>query len=95
MFKMSFFAGLFLCMLFFVGCVSSASAPEWVTNPDEVLDSKVYLWAVGSGADRKAAESDALSLLVRSIQLPPVTLPKRCPVPMRLVSSPHTTIPPL
>ena len=68
MFKMSFFAGLFLCMLFFVGCVSSASAPEWVTNPDEVLDSKVHLWAVGSGADRKAAESDALSLLVRSIQ---------------------------
>lgn len=65
--KMSFFVGLFLC-LFLWGCASSASAPEWVTNPDEVLDSRTSLWAVGSGTDRKSAENDALSLLVRSIQ---------------------------
>lgn len=68
MLKMSFFVGLFLCILFFVGCASSSVAPAWVTNPDEVLDSKVSLWAVGTGSDRKSAENDALSLLVRSIQ---------------------------
>ena len=68
MLKMSFFVGLFLCILFFVGCASSSVAPAWVTNPDEVLDSKVSLWAVGTGSDRKSAETDALSLLVRSIQ---------------------------
>ena len=49
-------------------CASSNVAPEWVTNPESVYDSKEYLWAVGSGADRKEAENDALALLVRSIQ---------------------------
>lgn len=50
-------------------CASSSKvAPEWVTNPESLYNSKEYLWAVGSGADRKAAENDALSLLVRSIQ---------------------------
>lgn len=62
-----FIVTLFVATLW--SCVSSSNvAPEWVTNPDSVYNSKEYLWAVGSGADRKGSENDALALLVRSIQ---------------------------
>lgn len=68
MFKVSFFAGLVLLVVLMSGCTSSSDAPKWVVNPDEAYDSDTYLWAVGTGADRKAAENDSLALLVRSIQ---------------------------
>lgn len=69
MFKMNFVVALGLLLVSLWGCASTSSvAPEWVTNPDGVYDSDVYLWAVGSGSNRKIAENDALSLLVRSIQ---------------------------
>lgn len=62
-----FIVTLFVATLW--SCVSSSNvAPEWVTNPASAYNSNEYLWAVGSGADRKAAENDALALLVRSIQ---------------------------
>ena len=57
-----------LCMVITLGCAStSGAAPEWVTEPESVYNSKEYLLAVGSGDDKKEAESDALSLLARSI----------------------------
>ncbi len=69
MFKMNCVVALGLLVVSLWGCASTSSvAPEWVSNPDGAYDSDVYLWAVGSGAGRKAAEQDALSLLVRSIQ---------------------------
>lgn len=69
MFKMNCMVALGLFVVSLWGCASSSSvAPEWVVNPDGVYDSDAYLWAVGSGDDRKSAENDALSLLVRSIQ---------------------------
>lgn len=69
--KMKLFGG-FICVLLvsiLLGCVSASSvAPEWVTAPESAYDSNEYLVAVGSGDDKKEAESDALSLLARSIQ---------------------------
>lgn len=62
-----FIITLFVATLW--SCASSSKvAPEWVTNPESVYNANEYLWAVGSGADRKSSENDALSLLVRSIQ---------------------------
>ena len=64
--------GGFACVLLIMivlGCASASSvAPEWVTNPESAYNSKEYLLAVGSGDNKKDAESDALSLLARSIQ---------------------------
>ena len=63
--------GVFVCVLVVTGLFGCASAskvaPEWVTNPESAYDSEECLWAVGSGASRKDAENDALSLLARSI----------------------------
>ena len=69
--KMKWFCG-FTCgllMMIVLGCAStSGAAPDWVTDPESAYSSKEYLLAVGSGDDKKDAESDALSLLARSIQ---------------------------
>lgn len=69
--KMKLFCG-FTCgllMMIVLGCAStSGAAPDWVTDPESAYSSKEYLLAVGSGDDKKDAESDALSLLARSIQ---------------------------
>lgn len=65
--------GIFLVTILFSCASSSNVAPEWVTNPESAYNSNEYLWAVGSGADRKNAENDALALLVRSIQQNVVT----------------------
>ena len=60
-----------LCGFSFFSCTSSAAvtknAPEWVLAPDNVYSSSDYLNAVGSGVDRRTAENDALSMLVKSI----------------------------
>lgn len=64
-----FFVVAFIASL--IGCASGTSvsknAPEWVTSADSVYNSAEYLNAVGSGQDRRSAENDALSLLVRGI----------------------------
>lgn len=66
--KISFFCALVLFPII-IGCSSTSNvAPEWVTNPDALYNSKDYLWAVGSGSDKKNAENDALSILAQSIQ---------------------------
>lgn len=58
-----------LSVLTLLGCASKPEpAPEWVTNPESLYNSKEYLFVVGSGASKKSAENDALSLLARSIQ---------------------------
>lgn len=69
MFKIINCVLVFFVILSLGSCASRAnSAPEWVTNPESLYSSKEFLFAVGSGASKKSAENDALSLLARSIQ---------------------------
>lgn len=66
--KIKLSCGLVLLSIF-AGCSSTSNvAPEWVTNPEALYSSRDYLWAVGSGGDKKGSENDALSLLAQSIQ---------------------------
>lgn len=71
MFKVICLICSLLCVFSFFACSSSApitqNAPQWVIAPDKLYSASEYLNAVGSGSNRREAENDALSILIKSI----------------------------